>query len=197
MNPIETLRNKIYDSIGSLSDVIHRDFYEHRIGSIMESLSSILEDTSIYQMAGGEYEDLMDPLLELTEDLSIYQKEASFDRDFVSFYEAIAGGMQEKLKEYRELELITESSFEECQRGLMEGIYHATKKELHSKISQFCIPIEEEKEVVDEEQFETIMDQFVEEVSHFDGDKDSTYITGYPFLLNHIFEESFMNGTID
>lgn len=197
MNPIETLRNKIYDSIGSLSDVIHRDFYEHRIGSIMESLSSILEDTSIYQMAGGEYEDLMDPLLELTEDLSIYQKEASFDRDFVSFYEAIAGGMQEKLKEYRELELITESSFEECQRGLMEGIYHATKKELHSKISQFCIPIEEEKEVVDEEQFETIMDQFVEEVSHFEGDKDSTYITGYPFLLNHIFEESFMNGTID
>ena len=99
MNPIETLRNKIYDSIGSLSDVIHRDFYEHRIGSIMESLSSILEDTSIYQMAGGEYEDLMDPLLELTEDLSIYQKEASFDRDFVSFYEAIAGGMQEKIQE--------------------------------------------------------------------------------------------------
>ena len=63
MNPIETLRNKIYDSIGSLSDVIHRDFYEHRIGSIMESLSSILEDTSIYQMAGGEYEDLMDPFM--------------------------------------------------------------------------------------------------------------------------------------
>ena len=41
MNPIETLRNKIYDSIGSLSDAIHRDISEHRIGSIMESLSSI------------------------------------------------------------------------------------------------------------------------------------------------------------